>query len=182
MNFRILLIIVLFGFSAKGAEISGYVYTITNGVKEALIGANVFTQDKKYGTSTDLDGKFKLLLPNKPPYTYLQISSVSFEQKTINILDKTFIEVELIPSTLDDVVIKRKKSDRQTSSPFDIQVIDAKELQKAACCNLAESFETNAAVDVHFADAVTGTKKIKMLGFEGCVQFFKCFLKVLRAC
>lgn len=38
------------------------------------------------------------------------------------------------------------------------------ELLKAACCNLAESFETNPSIDVNFSDALTGTKQIKMLG------------------
>jgi outer membrane receptor for ferrienterochelin and colicins len=41
------------------------------------------------------------------------------------------------------------------------------ELQKAACCNLSESFETNASVDVSFSDAITGAKQIKMLGLAG---------------
>lgn len=44
--------------------------------------------------------------------------------------------------------------------------IDKKELLKAACCNLSESFETNATVDVSFNNAVTGTKQLKMLGLE----------------
>lgn len=44
--------------------------------------------------------------------------------------------------------------------------IDKKELTKAACCNLAESFETNATVDVNYANAVTGSKQIKMLGLD----------------
>ncbi|MCW3160492.1 TonB-dependent receptor domain-containing protein [Chryseobacterium oryctis] len=44
--------------------------------------------------------------------------------------------------------------------------IDKKELLKAACCNLSESFETNATVDVSFSNAVTGTKQLKMLGLE----------------
>lgn len=44
--------------------------------------------------------------------------------------------------------------------------IDSKELLKAACCNLSESFETNATVDVNYANAVTGTKQIKMLGLD----------------
>lgn len=43
-------------------------------------------------------------------------------------------------------------------------VITSKELLKAACCNLAESFETNPSIDVNFTDALTGTKQIKMLG------------------
>ncbi len=35
------------------------------------------------------------------------------------------------------------------------------------CCNLAESFENNATVDVSYADAVTGIKQIQMLGLAG---------------
>lgn len=44
--------------------------------------------------------------------------------------------------------------------------IDRRELLKAACCNLSESFETNATVDVSFSNAVTGTKQLKMLGLD----------------
>ncbi len=44
--------------------------------------------------------------------------------------------------------------------------IGKKELLKAACCNLSESFETNATVDVSYSNAVTGTKQLKMLGLD----------------
>ena len=44
--------------------------------------------------------------------------------------------------------------------------IGENELLKAACCNLAESFETNATVDVSYSNAVTGTKQLKMLGLD----------------
>ena len=44
--------------------------------------------------------------------------------------------------------------------------INQKELLKAACCNLAESFETNATVDVSYSNAVTGTKQLKVLGLD----------------
>ncbi len=44
--------------------------------------------------------------------------------------------------------------------------ISKKELLKAACCNLSESFETNATVDVAYSNAVTGTKQLKMLGLD----------------
>ena len=45
--------------------------------------------------------------------------------------------------------------------------ITSGELQKAACCNLSESFETSASVDVSYSDAVTGAKQIEMLGLAG---------------
>jgi outer membrane receptor for ferrienterochelin and colicin len=47
---------------------------------------------------------------------------------------------------------------------MNVQTISSDELLKAACCNLAESFETNPTIDVNFTDAVSGTRQIKMLG------------------
>jgi outer membrane receptor for ferrienterochelin and colicins len=68
--------------------------------------------------------------------------------------------------TLREVKVKTagksiKKSYTLTSNTT---VLTSKELLKAACCNLAESFETNPSIDVSFSDALTGTKQIKMLG------------------
>ncbi len=54
-----------------------------------------------------------------------------------------------------------KKSSRLTSNTT---VMTGRELLKAACCNLAESFETNPSIDVNFSDALTGTRQIRMLG------------------
>ena len=54
-----------------------------------------------------------------------------------------------------------KKSYRKTTNTA---TMTSKELLKAACCNLAESFETNPSIDVNFSDALTGTKQIRMLG------------------
>jgi len=39
-------------------------------------------------------------------------------------------------------------------TPANVQVISARDLTKSACCNLAESFETNASVKVTTSDAV----------------------------
>jgi hypothetical protein len=46
-------------------------------------------------------------------------------------------------------------------------MISSKDLLKAACCNLSESFETNPSVDVSYSDAVTGSKQIQLLGLAG---------------
>ena len=47
------------------------------------------------------------------------------------------------------------------------ELISEVELRKAACCDLSESFETNASISASFTDAVTGTRQIKLLGLEG---------------
>lgn len=48
-----------------------------------------------------------------------------------------------------------------------VHQISSKELLKAACCNLAESFDTTPAIDASSTDAITGTRKIEMLGLAG---------------
>jgi len=47
------------------------------------------------------------------------------------------------------------------------QQINAKELRRAACCNLSESFENNPSIDVSITDAVTGTRELELLGLSG---------------
>lgn len=64
-------------------------------------------------------------------------------------------------------------SERQASTRLSLQTlqaiesIGARELKRAACCDISESFETNATVDVNYSDAVSGTKTIRMLGLDG---------------
>jgi outer membrane receptor for ferrienterochelin and colicins len=62
------------------------------------------------------------------------------------------------------VVTKRKGLQKSFTITGNTTLVTSKELLKAACCNLAESFETNPSIDVNFSDALTGTKQIKMLG------------------
>jgi hypothetical protein len=47
------------------------------------------------------------------------------------------------------------------------ELISSRELLRAACCNLGESFTTNPSVDVNYADAATGAQQIKLLGLSG---------------
>ena len=67
---------------------------------------------------------------------------------------------------LDEVILQANKKGLKKSlkGTANTTIVTSKELLKAACCNLAESFETNPSIDVNFSDALTGTKQIKMLG------------------
>ena len=68
--------------------------------------------------------------------------------------------------TLQEIKVKgnSKSLKKSYSLTANTTILTSKELLKAACCNLAESFETNPSIDVNFSDALTGTKQIKMLG------------------
>ena len=68
--------------------------------------------------------------------------------------------------TLKEIKVQSAQKSLQKSLKLtaNTTLLSSKELLKAACCNLAESFETNPSIDVNFSDALTGTKQIKMLG------------------
>lgn len=70
---------------------------------------------------------------------------------------------------LKEVTVKHRRAATQISmlDPMKRELISQRELLKAACCNLSESFETTPSVDVAFTDAVSGYKQIQMLGLAG---------------
>ena len=78
----------------------------------------------------------------------------------------TFSQEDIKKDTLKTVNVQANKKGlkKSLSGTANTTVVTTKELLKAACCNLAESFETNPTIDVNFSDALTGTKQIKMLG------------------
>jgi len=77
------------------------------------------------------------------------------------VFSATFSQEKLDEVKID---IKQKGIKKSLTKTANTSVVTSKELLKAACCNLAESFETNPSIDVNFSDALTGTKQIKMLG------------------
>ena len=76
------------------------------------------------------------------------------------------VTISFSQEKLEDVKVtgKQKGIKKSLTKTANTTLVSSKELLKAACCNLAESFETNPSIDVNFSDALTGTKQIKMLG------------------
>ena len=70
---------------------------------------------------------------------------------------------------LDEVIIvnRQKGTKKLTNNASNIELITKAEILRAACCNLGESFTTNASVDVNYSDAATGARQIKLLGLSG---------------
>ncbi len=65
------------------------------------------------------------------------------------------------------VVTRQRQGTTRINSAMNAFSINKSELFKAACCNLGESFSTNASVDVNYNDATTGARQIKLLGLAG---------------
>ncbi|MDB2408772.1 TonB-dependent receptor plug domain-containing protein, partial [Crocinitomicaceae bacterium] len=118
------------------------------------------------------EGIFELVLPKFLPDTMV-ISARGYFSDTI-IVDKKdrFLALNVVlysEQLLPEVIVeyKRKSFSISRLKVLHVEELSSSELKKAACCNLGESFETNASVDVNMTDAVSGAKKIQMMGLEG---------------
>ncbi len=135
---------------------------------QPLPGANIFWLGTDIGVATDMDGGFQIPITNQS--SKLAVSFIGYLPDTVEVLDASFLTIELTSGTMLEnvhVVHRRKAMEFSFLDPAKVEKINEKELLKAACCNLSESFETNPSVDVAFSDAVTGTRQIQMLGLAG---------------
>lgn len=153
----------------EGDYVHGMVYEkLTTSRPEPLIGANVLWAGTEEGTSTDVDGFFELKRIDETDQ--LVITYIGYEPDTIDMEGQSLVGISLnVNNIIENVSITHKKKSTEISfiNPMKVQNINQKELFKAACCSLSESFETNPAVDVGFTDAVTGTRRIELLGLAG---------------
>ncbi|MCO4818182.1 MAG: carboxypeptidase-like regulatory domain-containing protein [Bacteroidetes bacterium] len=156
-------------FQANAKHLSGYVYAQDKKKNIPLEGAAILELGQPNGTTTDGNGFFEIELNVNT--TQIVVSYVSFVSDTIDITKKEAIEIVLQPIAGNLGVVELNKRRRtygiRTLDPRTTLHLREQEFQKAACCNLSESFENAPAIDVSFTDAVTGTKQIKMLGLDG---------------
>ncbi|PRY38276.1 outer membrane receptor for ferrienterochelin and colicin [Spirosoma oryzae] len=132
-----------------------------------LVGANVYWLGTTTGVSTDSVGRFAL--PVVDAARRLVVSYVGYQSDTLTIADPAQAVVATLRAarTLAAVTVSGSPGQIDRINPIQTELITQRTLAKAACCNLSESFETNASVSVSFADAVTGAKQIQFLGLGG---------------
>jgi len=126
----------------------------------------------RIGTYTNEDGTFELILPKILPDT-LVFSAYGYTSDSI-VVNKSdrFVSLSIVlysDQLLEEVLIELKKQSHSILKlkTLHVEELTSSELKKAACCNISESFETNASVDVNMTDAVSGAKKIQMMGLDG---------------
>lgn len=141
---------------------------LESGAMQPIIGANIVWLGETGGTVSDMKGNFDIPFSKKSKS--LIVSYVGYSPDTLVVEKSGFVNIVIsAPNLLDAVTITSKKRTTEISYIETVKVhnISSKELLKAACCNLAESFDTTPAVDASMTDAITGTRKIEMLGLAG---------------
>lgn len=157
----------MMAFSQANEEITGVVKATEKNQLVELVGANVYWADTQVGTVTNYNGEF--VIERQNGNKLLVVSYIGYRPDTLVISDNRPLEIVLQSDELDEVLVAGKKAGSHMSrmDPLTKVNITGAELCKAACCNLSESFETNASVDVSYSDAATGAKQIQLLGLSG---------------
>ena len=140
--------------------------------KETLPGATILSLPSGISTLSDANGAFTI---ESDSLSKLIVSYVGYENDTFSVENQTAFSIALKPlKALKEVTISSRKKSTEIGlmEPAKIEKIGSRELMKAACCNLSESFETTPSVDVGFTDAVSGYKQIQMLGLAGSYTSF----------
>ena len=163
--------IILFLMSAMlscGMANAKVVGTVLDDKGYPLVGANVYWAGTTVGVATDLDGRFDL---QEVKTTNLLVSSfMGYHNDTTEVHSHGPLTIVLVSNlVLEEVSIVERKMAvlRSRISPLQTETITGEALCMAACCNLSESFETSASVDVAYSDAATGAKQIRLLGLSG---------------
>ena len=159
------------------AQLHGFVRGVNVSDTLALNGAKIKLLHAKKATFSDSEGKFELYLGKRFPDT-LVILSTGYRPDTILLSEKDrfgAISIVLFSDQLQTEVLVERKAGNGTMkiSIAQVERISHGELKRAACCNLSESFETNASVDVNLTDAVSGARKIQLLGLDGVYTQFQ---------
>ena len=168
-KYIILIITICIVIQAESQNISGKVLERISSEKfNPIIGANVYWENTNIGTVTDKNGLYSIQEAPSLPATLL-VSFIGYEVSNMELIDEQYIFYLAPNLELEEVNInsRQKSSKFSTIGTLNVETLNTEEFEKAACCNLSESFETNATVDVVYNDGVSGAKKIRMLGLDG---------------
>jgi outer membrane receptor protein involved in Fe transport len=133
-------------------------------VKITLLGAGTTVYSNE-------DGTFEILLGKQQPDTLLFVAKGYRSDRLVVTRSDRFLALNVVlvsGQLVQEIVVSKQKDAHGISKlkTLHVEELTSAEFRKAACCNLSESFETNATVDVSMSDAISGAKKIQLLGLD----------------
>jgi hypothetical protein len=167
----IVVFIVLSGSSVAVAEhIMGKVFGYDIDRKPTpLKNARIVAMPSMKGAMSSANGEFMFDALDSDSLVIISYSGYKTDTLIISeIVDKRDIQVQMQNIELEGVEVGGNKyaSTLAFTDGVKTETISSRGLLKAACCNLSESFTTTPSVDVQYTDAITGAKRIQLLGLQ----------------
>ncbi len=166
MKIYLIIIGLLLSINVSAQMISG---KVTDDNNEPLVGANVYWLDTTIGVSTDEEGQFELSVENIFNKKII-VSFVGYSSDTVEVNNQSFIAFTLQKTQMFDEVVVQGRRDGIILSNLNAiktEQITETELKKAACCDLAGCFGTQASVQQQTTNIITNSKELRILGLSG---------------
>ncbi|WP_026715264.1 SusC/RagA family TonB-linked outer membrane protein [Flavobacterium daejeonense] len=119
--------------------------TVKDKAAVPIPGVNVFVKGTQTSASTDFDGKYSIVVPNKD--AQIEFSFIGFASQTITVGQKTTIDVTLSEDnqTLEEVVVVGYATVKKKDVTSSIASVKGKELQTMTVGNVTESLQGKVA-------------------------------------
>ncbi len=126
--------------SVVRAEISG---TVTGANGESLPGVNVLLKGTSVGTVTDIDGTYKLSIPDDQQGGTLVFSSISYTTQEVPINGQSIINVALAEDLqqLEEIVVVGYSTQSKKNITGAVSTVDAEELKSVPANNFAQQLQ-----------------------------------------
>ncbi|MGI9543204.1 MAG: SusC/RagA family TonB-linked outer membrane protein, partial [Cyclobacteriaceae bacterium] len=159
-----------FGFAAHAQERSVSGTILSDDDDQGLPGVNVIVKGTTQGTTSDLDGNYKITVPSSE--SVLVFSSIGFANQEVTVGDQTSINVSLASDVtqLGEVVVTALGVERDKRSlGFSSQQVNAKDLRVAreSNVNAALAGKVSGVQIVSGSGAKFGTPAIRIRGVRG---------------
>ena len=166
----LLLLTFLVPFSLFGQSIKGKIFGETPSGNEILPGATLTLLGTTQGVVSNEFGVFELTVPNAAE-ARLVVSFLGFQADTVAVQGRTYFSIYLSPDSKNleaaTIVAKQGGSFISALQGIKVEVINQKELAKAACCDLAGCFETQGTIQAQTTNLLLNSKELRILGLSG---------------
>lgn len=168
----IFIVLCLCSIGLSAHTIKGVIYGSDGDDKKIpLASANIYWINTNQGTVSNSDGEFSISMSDIDDFRLI-FSYLSYKADTVEVSHATkFLEVILIQDAKmsEELLVTDRKATAfiSESKGMKTEVITQKELTKAACCDLAGAFETQATVRPQITNVITNAKELRVLGLSG---------------
>ncbi len=161
-------ILLLISSTLSAQTIKGKLFGESDNGKEILPGGTLNFIGTTNAVSANENGVFELSLDGISDKRIIARES-GYITDTLEIGEKTYLSITLRRNAneLKGVTVTDSRAAYISSGAIKTEVINQRELSKAACCDLAGCFGTQASVQPQTTNVVTNAQELRILGLSG---------------